>query len=126
MNNNELEITVTKKLRELGVPAHLSGYGYVRQAIILAIDDKEALKYVTKELYPRIAKLNNTTSSRVERAIRHTIETTCLRGNTNAINEAFQHTINPNKGKPTNSEFIALLADDISLLLKQRQSVTDA
>lgn len=113
-----LETKVTKILHEIGVPAHIRGYHYMREAIMMAVDDIDVLNYITKELYPSIAKKCNTTPSRVERAIRHAIEVAWSRGKVDAINNLFGYTINNNKGKPTNSEFIALIADNLRIELK--------
>ena len=114
----DLETRVTNILHEIGVPAHIRGYHYMREAIIMAIGDIDVLNYITKELYPSIAKKCNTTPSRVERAIRHAIEVAWSRGRRDAIDNLFGYTINNHKGKPTNSEFIALIADRLRLELK--------
>lgn len=114
----DLETRVTAILHEIGMPAHIRGYHYMREAILMAVDDMEILNYITKELYPSIAKKCNTTPSRVERAIRHAIEVAWNRGKVDAIDELFGYTINNHKGKPTNSEFIALIADRLRLELK--------
>lgn len=113
--NLNLETKVTNVLHEIGVPAHIRGYNYMREAIIMAISDAEVLNYITKELYPTIAKKFNTTSSRVERAIRHAIEVAWSRGKLDAIESLFGYTVSTHKGKPTNSEFIALIADRMRL-----------
>ncbi len=113
-----LERRVTNILHEIGVPAHIRGYHYMREAILMAINDNDVLNYITKELYPTIAKKCNTTPSRVERAIRHAIEVAWSRGKVDAIDSLFGYTINSHKGKPTNSEFIALIADRLRLELK--------
>lgn len=113
-----LESKVTNMLHEIGVPAHIRGYNYMREAIMMAINDMDILNYITKELYPSIAKKCNTTPSRVERAIRHAIEVAWNRGKIDAIDNLFGYTINNHKGKPTNSEFIALIADQLRLELK--------
>ena len=110
-----LENEVTEIIHEVGVPAHIKGYHYLRDAIIMSVNDMEMLGAVTKILYPAIAKKHNTTSSRVERAIRHAIEVAWSRGKIETIEELFGYTINEGKGKPTNSEFIALIADKIRL-----------
>lgn len=117
-SNLDLETRVTNILHEIGVPAHIRGYHYMREAIIMAIGDIDVLNYITKELYPSIAKKCNTTPSRVERAIRHAIEVAWSRGRIDAIDNLFGYTINNHKGKPTNSEFIALIADRLRLELK--------
>lgn len=110
-----LENQVTTIIHEVGVPAHIKGYHYLRDAIIMSVNDMEMLGAVTKILYPTIAKKHNTTSSRVERAIRHAIEVAWTRGKIDTINDLFGYTIDEGKGKPTNSEFIALIADKIRL-----------
>lgn len=111
----DLETKVTNILHEIGVPAHIRGYHYMREAIIMSVNDMDVLNYITKELYPSIAKKCNTTPSRVERAIRHAIEVAWNRGKIDAIDALFGYTINNHKGKPTNSEFIALIADRLRL-----------
>ena len=113
-----LETKVTGILHEIGVPAHIRGYHYMREAIMMAVEDIDVLNYITKELYPTIAKKCNTTPSRVERAIRHAIEVAWSRGKVDVIDQMFGYTINNHKGKPTNSEFIALIADRLRLELK--------
>lgn len=110
-----LEARVTQILHEIGVPAHIRGYHYMREAIIMSVNDMDVLNYITKELYPSIAKKCNTTPSRVERAIRHAIEVAWNRGKVDAIDALFGYTIDNHKGKPTNSEFIALIADRLRL-----------
>ena len=115
-----LENDVTDIIHELGVPAHIKGYHYLRDAIIMSVNDGEMLHSITKILYPTIAKLNMTTPSRVERAIRHAIEVAWGRGKMDTIEEMFGYTINTSKGKPTNSEFIALIADKIRLEYKSK------
>lgn len=111
----DLETKVTNILHEIGVPAHIRGYHYIREAIIMSVNDMDVLNYITKELYPSIAKKCNTTPSRVERAIRHAIEVAWSRGKIDAIDSLFGYTVNNHKGKPTNSEFIALIADRLRL-----------
>jgi len=111
----DLETKVTNILHEIGVPANIRGYHYMREAIIMSVNDMDVLNYITKELYPSIAKKCNTTPSRVERAIRHAIEVAWNRGKVDAINALFGYTVNNHKGKPTNSEFIALIADKLRL-----------
>lgn len=113
-----LEIAVTDIIHQVGVPAHIKGYHYLRDAIMLSVKDREMLESVTKVLYPTIAKDFNTTASRVERAIRHAIEIAWDRGDIETLNSFFRYTINIEKGKPTNSEFIALITDKINLKLK--------
>ncbi len=110
-----LEVEITNIIHEIGVPAHIKGYLYLREAIKTVVMDIEMLSAVTKELYPSIAKRYNTTSSRVERAIRHAIEVAWGRGRIDTINDLFGYTIHNDKGKPTNSEFIAIIADKIRL-----------
>ncbi|WP_330381843.1 sporulation transcription factor Spo0A [Defluviitalea phaphyphila] len=117
-NPYQLESEVTYILREIGVPANIRGYHYLRYAITMAVNNMDILNSITKELYPSIAKKFNTTSSRVERAIRHAIEVACNRGSVDTMHKLFSYTINNNKGKPTNSEFIALIADRLRLNLK--------
>ena len=111
----DLETDITNIIHEIGVPAHIKGYMYLREAITMVVNDMELLSAVTKELYPSIAKKYNTTASRVERAIRHAIEVAWGRGQVEAINKLFGYTINTEKGKPTNSEFIAIIADKLRL-----------
>ena len=110
-----LESKITKIIHEIGVPAHIKGYLYLREAIGLVIKDMDYLGAITKELYPHVAEKFNTTPSRVERAIRHAIEVAWTRGNIDTINHFFGYTVDNNKGKPTNSEFIALIADKLRL-----------
>ena len=116
-----LEADVTNVIHEIGVPAHIKGYQYLRDAIIMSVEDKEVINSITKVLYPTIAKMNKTTPSRVERAIRHAIEVAWSRGKMDTIDELFGYTIHTGKGKPTNSEFIALIADKIRLEYKNRK-----
>ena len=111
----DLETEITNIIHEIGVPAHIKGYMYLREAITMVVNDMELLSAVTKELYPSIAKKYNTTASRVERAIRHAIEVAWGRGQIEAINKLFGYTIHNDKGKPTNSEFIAIIADKLRL-----------
>ena len=113
-----LELDVTNIIHEIGVPAHIKGYQYLRDAIILSVEDMEMLNSITKILYPTIAKKYQTTPSRVERAIRHAIEVAWSRGKMDTIDELFGYTVSTGKGKPTNSEFIALIADKIRLEYK--------
>lgn len=113
-----LETDVTNIIHEIGVPAHIKGYQYLRDAIILSVSDMEMLNSITKILYPTIAKKHQTTPSRVERAIRHAIEVAWSRGKMDTIDELFGYTVSNGKGKPTNSEFIALIADKIRLEYK--------
>lgn len=112
---HDLEQDVTDMIHEIGVPAHIKGYQYLREAIMMSVEDVEMLGSITKILYPSIAKKFQTTSSRVERAIRHAIEVAWSRGKMETLDELFGYTISIGKGKPTNSEFIALIADKIRL-----------
>lgn len=114
----QLENDVTRIIRELGIPAHIKGYHYIRDSIILAVNDMNILNYITKLLYPTIAKKYKTTSSSVERAIRHAIEVAFSRGKVEMLEDFFGYTVHAGKGKPTNSEFIALIADKLRLQYK--------
>ncbi|MGI6146110.1 MAG: response regulator [Firmicutes bacterium] len=114
------EELVSKALRELGVPANLKGYEYLRDAVLMAMKQGYVMGSVTKVVYPAIAKARNTTPSRVERAIRHAIETAWIRGDINILNEVFGHTVDAEKGRPTNSAFIARVADKILIEMKSR------
>lgn len=120
VKTRNLEADVTDIIHEIGVPAHIKGYQYLRDAIMMSVEDMDMLNSITKILYPTIAKKYQTTSSRVERAIRHAIEVAWSRGKMDTIDELFGYTINTGKGKPTNSEFIALIADKIRLEYKNR------
>ena len=115
-----LESLVTNMIHEIGIPAHIKGYHYLRDAIMMAVEDMDVLNAITKILYPTVAKRYQTTSSRVERAIRHAIEVAWSRGKLDILDELFGYTVNNGKGKPTNSEFIALVADTIRLGQKHR------
>ncbi len=115
IDSDDLESRVTAILHNMGVPAHIKGYSFLRQSIIMATEDPDVISLVTKRLYPDIAKLNKTTASRVERAIRHAIEVAWDRGNVDVLNEYFGYTINNMRGKPTNSEFIAMISDKLRL-----------
>ena len=115
-----LESDVTNIIHEIGVPAHIKGYQYLRDAIMMSVNDSEMLNSITKLLYPSIAKRHKTTPSRVERAIRHAIEVAWSRGKMDTIDELFGYTVSNGKGKPTNSEFVALIADKIRLEYKLR------
>ena len=115
---HDLEKDVTDMIHEIGVPAHIKGYQYLREAIMMAVEDIDMLGSITKILYPTIAKKYQTTASRVERAIRHAIEVAWSRGKMETLDALFGYTINTGKGKPTNSEFIALIADKIRLLYR--------
>ncbi|MBQ8767519.1 MAG: sporulation transcription factor Spo0A [Clostridia bacterium] len=113
--SNDLTITVSEIMHQLGVPAHIKGYLYLREAIILSINDSEMMSSVTKVLYPTVAKRYSTTSSRVERAIRHAIEVAWDRGDVDVLSSYFGYTIHNERGKPTNSEFIAMISDKLRL-----------
>ncbi|MBQ7900701.1 MAG: sporulation transcription factor Spo0A [Clostridia bacterium] len=116
--SKDVETNITMHIQQLGVPAHIKGYQYIRDAITMVIDDMEAINSITKVLYPTVARHYNTTPSRVERAIRHAIEVAWDRGNPDVLNDLFGYTITSSKGKPTNSEFIAMIADKIRLEMK--------
>lgn len=118
INSNNLETEITNIIHEIGIPAHIKGYLYLREAIMIVIKEIEILGAITKILYPRIAEKFNTTPSRVERAIRHAIEVAWARNNVETIRKFFGYTINMERGKPTNSEFIALVADKLRLRSK--------
>jgi len=113
-----LEIQVTEVLHQIGVPAHIKGYHYLRDSIIMAIETPDIINAVTKQLYPNVAKLYETTASRVERAIRHAIEVAWDRGDVDILNSYFRYTIHNTRGKPTNSEFIAMISDRLRLHMK--------
>lgn len=114
----QLEAMVTAIIHEIGVPAHIKGYHYLRDSIIMSIETPEIINAVTKQLYPSVAKRYNTTSSRVERAIRHAIEVAWDRGDVDVLNTYFGYTIHNTRGKPTNSEFIAMISDRLRLHMK--------
>ena len=116
--DSELEMAVTNIIHDIGVPAHIKGYYYIRESIMLAVTDMEILNCVTKKLYPEVARRYGTTPSRVERAIRHSIEVAWDRGDIDTLNRYFGYTVNNNRGKPTNSEFIAMIADNLRLSMK--------
>ena len=120
IKEEDLESLVTNMIHEIGIPAHIKGYHYLRDSIIMAVEDMDVLNAITKILYPTVAKKYQTTSSRVERAIRHAIEVAWNRGKIDTLDELFSYTISHGKGKPTNSEFIALVADTIRLQQKYR------
>ena len=120
MEKKSLETQVTDIIHEIGVPAHIKGYQYLRTAIVMCVEDMEMLSSITKLLYPTIAKKYKTTSSRVERAIRHAIEVAWDRGDVDTLNSYFGYTIHNLRGKPTNSEFIAMIADKMRLDKRQR------
>ena len=117
-NREDIETQVTKVIHQIGVPAHIKGYQYLRTAILMTISDNEIINSVTKILYPSVAKKYQTTTSRVERAIRHAIEVAWDRGDVDTLNSYFGYTIQNNRGKPTNSEFIAMIADNMRLKYK--------
>ena len=114
----DLELMVTEIIHQIGVPAHIKGYHYVRESIMLAVKQPEIINSVTKLLYPTVAKKFDTTPSRVERAIRHAIEVAWDRGDVDTLNSYFGYTIHNGRGKPTNSEFVAMIADKLRLRLK--------
>ncbi len=116
----DLENKVTDMIHEIGIPAHIKGYHYLRDAIMMAVRDMDVLNAITKVLYPTIAKTHQTTASRVERAIRHAIEVAWSRGKLDTLDRLFGYTVSNGKGKPTNSEFIALIADTIRLEYKSQ------
>ena len=113
--HQNLQISITNVLHELGVPSHIKGYQYIREAIMLAVENQDIINSITKTLYPTLAEKFNTTSSRVERAIRHAIEVAWNRGQIEMHDKIFGYTVNSNKGKPTNSEFIAMIADKLCM-----------
>lgn len=114
----DLEKDVTDMIHEIGVPAHIKGYQYLRDGIMMVVEDIEIINQITKQLYPDLAKKYKTTPSRVERAIRHAIEVGWGRGQIETVENIFGYTVNANKGKPTNSEFIAMIADKLRIELK--------
>lgn len=117
-NIPDIEAQVTRIIHQIGVPAHIKGYQYLRTAILLTVKDSDIINSVTKVLYPSVAKKYQTTTSRVERAIRHAIEVAWDRGDVDTLNSYFGYTIQNNRGKPTNSEFIAMIADNLRLKYK--------
>lgn len=117
-NEENLEALVTNMIHEIGVPAHIKGYQYLREAIMMVVNDIDIINQITKQLYPEIAQKYHTTPSRVERAIRHAIEVAWGRGEQNTVESIFGYTVNAAKGKPINSEFIAMIADKLRLELK--------
>ncbi len=117
-SQTNIEAMVTNIIHEIGVPAHIKGYQYLREAIIIAVEDMDVINAITKVLYPQVAKTFATTPSRVERAIRHAIEVAWDRGDLDTLQRFFGYTVSNTKGKPTNSEFIALIADRLQLQLK--------
>lgn len=118
LTDSDLELMITEIMHQIGVPAHIKGYHYLRDAIMLSIKTPDMINAITKILYPSIAKEHNTTSSRVERAIRHAIEVAWDRGNVDVLNSYFGYTIHTNRGKPTNSEFIAMISDKLRLRIR--------
>ena len=118
-----IEAMVTSIIHEIGVPAHIKGYQYLREAIMIAVQDMDVINAITKVLYPQVAKTFATTPSRVERAIRHAIEVAWDRGDLETLQRFFGYTVSNTKGKPTNSEFIALIADKLQLQLKNGQAI---
>lgn len=121
--NDDINMEITTILHEIGVPAHIRGYQYIRESILLVYEDIEILNSITKGLYPTIALKFKTTASRVERAIRHAIEVAWLRGNIDTITDIFSYTISYNKAKPTNSEFIAMIADKLRLKHRKKNNI---
>jgi two-component system response regulator (stage 0 sporulation protein A) len=117
-SHSDMEAQVTKIIHQIGVPAHIKGYQYLRTAILMTIEDSDVINSVTKILYPSVAKKYQTTTSRVERAIRHAIEVAWDRGDVDTLNSYFGYTIQNTRGKPTNSEFIAMIADNLRLKYK--------
>ncbi len=121
-DKTSIETMVTGIIHEIGVPAHIKGYQYLREAIIIAVEDMDVINAITKVLYPQVAKTFQTTPSRVERAIRHAIEVAWDRGDLDTLQRFFGYTVSNTKGKPTNSEFIALIADKLQLQLKSAEA----
>lgn len=119
----EIERIVTDIIHDIGVPAHIKGYHFIRSAIIMAINDMEVINHITKQLYPDLAKMYKTTPSRVERAIRHSIEVAWNRGYNETAQKLFGYSISSDKGKPTNSEFIAMIADHVKLKISRPVSM---
>ncbi len=117
-SSSNMELKITEILHQIGVPAHIKGYHYLRSSILMSIENPDIINSVTKQLYPSVAKKYNTTSSRVERAIRHAIEVAWDRGDIDVLNSYFGYTIHNSRGKPTNSEFIAMISDRLRLQLK--------
>lgn len=119
LNPADLETRITQVIHEIGVPAHIKGYRYLRHAVLLAVENRDVINRITKEMYPKIAKEYGTTASRVERAIRHAIEVAWDRGDLEVLHSWFGYTISNTKGRPTNSEFVALVADKLLLEMKK-------
>ncbi len=122
-DETDLECAVTEIIHQVGIPAHIKGYHYLRTAIMLSVNNDEMINCITKLLYPTVAKYYQTTSSRVERAIRHAIEIAWDRGDVDVLTRIFSYTVHTTRGKPTNSEFIALIADHLRLKFKQKNNV---
>ncbi len=122
---SDMETQVTGIIHQIGVPAHIKGYQYLRTAILLTVENPDLINSITKELYPTVAKEYGTTSSRVERAIRHAIEVAWDRGDVDTINSYFGYTVQSARGKPTNSEFIALIADNLRLRNKMKEAAVN-
>lgn len=122
-DNSDINVEITTILHEIGVPAHIRGYQYIRESILLVYNNIEILNSITKGLYPTVAAKFKTTASRVERAIRHAIEVAWLRGNIDTITDIFSYTISYSKSKPTNSEFIAMIADKLRLKHKKKNNI---
>lgn len=119
VTEDDLTVTISEIMHQIGVPAHIKGYQYLREAIILSVNDDEMINSVTKYLYPTVAKKFGTTPSRVERAIRHAIEVAWDRGDVDVLSSYFGYTIQNQRGKPTNSEFIAMISDKLKLKMKK-------
>lgn len=119
MTQTELKVLVTNTMHKLGMPAHIKGFNYVREAILVAVNEPSIIDNITRGLYPKVAEVFDSTPSRVERAIRHAIEVTWSRGDIDTLQKYFGYTVSCSKGKPTNSEFIALVADNILLEVVQ-------
>ena len=117
-SNGDLEIIISDIMHQIGVPAHIKGYQYLRMSILMTVNDPELINSVTKQLYPTVAKMYKTTASRVERAIRHAIEVAWDRGDVDVLSAYFGYTIQNSRGKPTNSEFIAMISDKLRLKMK--------
>ncbi len=121
LTDGDLELMITEILHQIGVPAHIKGYQYLRESIMLSVKDTEMINSITKLLYPTVAKNNKTTSSRVERAIRHAIEVAWDRGDIDTLNSYFGFTVQNDRGKPTNSEFIAMISDKLRLRIARSE-----
>lgn len=121
VDHKDIEVVISDIMRQIGVPAHIKGYKYLRESIMLSVGDPELMHAVTKVLYPTVARNNKTTPSRVERAIRHAIEVAWDRGDVDVLSGYFGYTIQNSRGKPTNSEFIAMISDELRLRMKKAQ-----